>query len=105
MGGCCWIGEYGDRDDPKIHALLEKYAPFQNVKANVHYPRIDFKSSMKDDRVSPAHARKMVAKMQSQGHGVVYFENTEGGHSAAADLGQQARRSTCEFTCLWSELQ
>ena len=34
-----------------------------------------------------------------------YFENTEGGHSAAADLEQRARRSTREFTFLWGELQ
>lgn len=33
-----------------------------------------------DDRVHPAHARKMVARMQEQGHDVSYFENTEGGH-------------------------
>ncbi|UUZ48377.1 prolyl oligopeptidase family serine peptidase [Massilia sp. B-10] len=38
-------------------------------------------TSTRDDRVHPAHARKMVALMQDQGHDVLYWENTEGGHA------------------------
>ena len=33
-----------------------------------------------DDRVTPVHARKMAARMAAQGHEVLYYENTDGGH-------------------------
>ena len=42
-------------------------------------------------------ARKMVARMRKQGHKVLYFENTEGGHSAGANLKQHAKRYALEY--------
>ncbi len=53
-------------------------------------PATLFTTSTRDDRVHPGHARKMVAKMREQGHDVVYYENIEGGHGAAADNKQAA---------------
>ena len=46
-------------------------------------------TSTKDDRVHPGHARKMVARLMEYGHPVYYYENTEGGHAAAANLKQR----------------
>ncbi len=34
--------------------------------------------------------RKMAAKMLEQGHDVIYYENTEGGHAGAANHEQSA---------------
>jgi prolyl oligopeptidase len=48
-------------------------------------------TSTRDDRVHPGHARKLAARMLEQGHDVLYFENTEGGHAAGADNAQAAR--------------
>ena len=39
----------------------------------------------------------MVARMRKQGHKVLYFENTEGGHSAGANLKQHAKRYALEY--------
>ena len=39
----------------------------------------------------------MVARMREQGHPVLYFENTEGGHAAGANLRQHARRYALEY--------
>ena len=61
-------------------------------------------TSTKDDRVHPGHARKMAARLQSQGHETLYYENTEGGHSAAANLAQLARRDALVATFLMQEL-
>jgi len=61
-------------------------------------------TSTRDDRVHPAHARKMVAKLMAQGHPVLYYENTEGGHAAAADHGQKARMTALEMSYLWWKL-
>ncbi len=68
------------------------------------YPRTLFTTSTRDDRVHPGHARKMVARMREQGHDVVYYENIEGGHSAAADNKQSAFMDALAYTFLWNEL-
>ena len=90
LAGASWVGEYGDPDIAEERAYIEKYSPYQNVKADGKYPEIFFYTSTKDDRVHPGHARKMAARMIEQGHPVIYYENTEGGHAAAANLKQRA---------------
>ena len=74
------------------------------MKSGVKYPRVFFNTSTKDDRVHPAHARKMVARMQELGHDVLYFENIEGGHGGAADNEQRANIVALEFAYLWMQL-
>jgi prolyl oligopeptidase len=61
-------------------------------------------SSTKDDRVHPAHARKMVAMLESLGHAPLYFENFEGGHGSAADLRQRAHHAALVYTFLKQNL-
>jgi prolyl oligopeptidase len=63
-----------------------------------------FTTSTRDDRVHPGHARKMAARMQAQGHPVLYYENIEGGHGGAADNTQRAKLMALEFTYLWMQL-
>lgn len=89
--GASWIAEYGDPEKPEEWAFLRKYSPYENVSGNQTYPPILFLTSTRDDRVHPGHARKMVAKMREQGHrNVLLYENTEGGHAAAANNAQRA---------------
>ena len=96
--GASWVGEYGSPDVPEERAFLEKISPYQNLKPGVRYPEPLFVTSTKDDRVTPAHARKMAAKMQSMGLPFLYYENIEGGHSAAANLQETAHRISLETT-------
>jgi prolyl oligopeptidase len=75
------------------------------VKAGVRYPKVLFTTSTRDDRVHPAHARKMVARMLEQGHkDVLYYENMEGGHGGAADNSQRAQLQALRFEFLWNAL-
>lgn len=104
LAGASWIGEYGDPDVPEERAWLAAYSPYQNVRGDADYPAIFFTTSTRDDRVHPGHARKMAAKMIKAGHDIVYYENTEGGHSAAANLEQVARRDALVATFLMQEL-
>ncbi len=105
LAGASWMAEYGDPDRPEDWAALSKYSPYQNVRADVHYPAVLFTTSTRDDRVHPGHARKMVARMIEQGHAnVLYYENTEGGHAGAANNEQRAKMVALEFTFLWREL-
>jgi prolyl oligopeptidase len=71
----------------------------------IRYPRTLFTTSTRDDRIHPGHARKMAAKMIEMGHDVLFYENIEGGHSAAADNKQAAFMSALAYTFLWKELK
>ena len=104
LAGASWMAEYGDPDQPEQWAWIEKFSPYQNVRADVRYPRALFTTSTRDDRVHPGHARKMVAKLEALGHPVLYFENIEGGHGGAADNTQRAHLQALEFAYLWAQL-
>jgi prolyl oligopeptidase len=104
LAGASWMAEYGNPDLPADWVFLRFYSPYHNVAKGVKYPRTLFTTSTRDDRVHPGHARKMVAKMKAQGHDVLYYENTEGGHAGAADNKQAAFMQALAFTFLWNEL-
>ena len=105
LAGASWMGEYGDPDVPEQWAYIGKYSPYQNVFKDKKYPRVFFTTSTRDDRVHPGHARKMVAKMEQQGHDVLYWENTEGGHAGAANNDQQALMWALTYTFLQQQLR
>jgi prolyl oligopeptidase len=104
LAGASWMAEYGNPDDPADWAVISRYSPYQNVKAGVKMPAVFFVTSTRDDRVHPAHARKMAARMMAQGHQVLYHENIEGGHGAGADNFQHADRQALELAFLWQQL-
>lgn len=104
LAGASWVDEYGDPDNPSEWEFISKYSPYQNVFADQDYPEVYFYTSTKDDRVHPGHARKMAKKMIDQGHKVIYYENIEGGHSAAANLKQSAYMSTLQLEYLRDKL-
>ncbi len=104
LAGASWMDEYGDPDKAEEWDYIRKYSPYHNVVASKKYPRVLFTTSTRDDRVHPAHARKMFAKMKAQGHDVLYYENIEGGHGGAADNKQLAYMSTLAYTFLVREL-
>jgi len=104
LAGASWMAEYGNPDQADDWAYISKYSPYQNVKAGVKYPRVMFATSTRDDRVHPAHARKMVARMLALGYDPIYYENIEGGHGGAADNEQRAHLQALEFTYLWQQL-
>ena len=102
--GASWIGEYGDPAVPVERDYILTYSPYQNVKPGVKYPPVFFVTATSDDRVSPVHARKMAAKMIDQGHDVLFYENTDGGHAAAADHRQSAEMWGLSFVYLAEKL-
>lgn len=96
--GASWVGEYGTVANADERAFLETISPYHNLKAGVAYPEPLFVTATSDDRVTPVHARKMAAKMAAMGLPYLFFENTDGGHSASANLQQAAERLALEFT-------
>jgi prolyl oligopeptidase len=105
LAGASWVGEYGDPDEPDEWAYIAKYSPYHNVAADKRYPRALFTTSTRDDRVHPGHARKMAALMREQGHDVLYWENTEGGHAGAANNEQTATMWALTYAFLLSQLK
>jgi prolyl oligopeptidase len=104
LAGASWMGEYGDPDDPDQWEYIGRYSPYHRVSPERNYPRVLFTTSTRDDRVHPGHARKMAALMREQGHDVLYWENTEGGHAGAANNEQTATMWALTYTFLWEEL-
>jgi len=102
--GASWMAEYGDPDIPEQAEYIAKYSPYQNVREDAAYPEVFFWTNMKDDRVHPSHARRMVANMLSQGHPVLYYENTEGGHGGGADPLALAHTTALELVYLMQKL-
>jgi prolyl oligopeptidase len=104
LAGASWMDEYGDPDKPEEWAYLKKYSPYQNTHGDRIYPPILLTTSTRDDRVHPGHARKMAARLEAEGHDVLYYENIEGGHGAAANNKQSAHMEALAFTFLWQTL-
>ena len=102
--GASWEAEYGDPAVPAERDVIMKYSPYQNVKAGTTYPPVFFITATSDDRVTPVHARKMAARMEEQGHDVLFYENTDGGHAAAADHKQAAEMWALSFVYLKQKL-
>jgi prolyl oligopeptidase len=103
--GASWQGEYGDVNaDPAAMAFWRKLSPYQNLHADRHYPEPFIFTTTKDDRVGPQHARKFAARMEEMGLPFFYYENTEGGHAAGANLRQQAHTQALEMIYLTRKL-
>ena len=102
--GASWEAEYGDPAKPADRAWIMKYSPYQNVRNDKRYPPVFFVTATSDDRVTPVHARKMAARMEEQGHTVLFYENTDGGHAAAADHRQAAEMWALSFVYLKQRL-
>ena len=105
LAGASWMGEYGDPDDPVEGKFLRSISPYHNIDPEADYPEVFFITSTKDDRVHPGHARKVAKRMEDQGHDFLYYENIDGGHSAAANLKETAKRLALQHTYLWQKLK
>ena len=104
LAGASWMAEYGNPDIPQEWQYISRYSPYHNLKKGKKYPEVFFTTSTRDDRVHPAHARKMVAKMHDMGYPVLYYENTEGGHAGASTNEQRARMNAQIYTYLRMKL-
>lgn len=104
LAGASWIGEYGDPEIPEERAWIEAYSPYQRLEAGKPYPEVFIHTSTKDDRVHPGHARRAAAKLEELGHPVLFYENVDGGHGAAANLRETARRLALEYAYLTRRL-
>ncbi|MFN2448599.1 MAG: prolyl oligopeptidase family protein, partial [Candidatus Baltobacteraceae bacterium] len=104
QAGASWVGEYGSVSVPAQRAFLASISPYQNLKAGVAYPEPFLWTTTKDDRVGPQHARKFAAKLQAMGVPYLFYEVTEGGHGAGANLKESAKTSALGWTYFMMKL-
>ena len=104
LAGASWVDEYGSPDEPDERAFLETISPVHNFDPTRSYPTPLFVTSTKDDRVHPGHARKMAKLFDEADLPFWYYENIDGGHSAAANQTEAAKRTALEFTYLLSQI-
>ena len=104
LAGASWMAEYGNPDIAEEWEYIKGFYPYHNLNKEKSYPRVFFTTSTGDDRVHPAHARKMVAKMKGMGHDVLYYENIEGGHGGAANNNQTAHLYAMIYSYLFNQL-
>jgi prolyl oligopeptidase len=96
--GTSWVGEYGSVSNPEERAFLASISPYANVKKGVQYPEAFIWTTTKDDRVGPQHARKFAARLAEYGIPYLFYEVTEGGHGAGANLKEKAHTNALEMT-------
>jgi len=102
--GPSWVGEYGSVADPEERAFLASISPYNNVRSGVDYPRPLVWTTTKDDRVGPQHARKFAARLGALGVPYYFYEVTEGGHAAGANLREQAHTRALEMAYFTQQL-
>jgi prolyl oligopeptidase len=96
--GSSWVGEYGSVSNPQQAAFLARISPYANLKRGGHYPEAFIWTTTKDDRVGPQHARKFAARLAQYGIPYLFYEVTEGGHGAGANLEERAHTTALEMT-------
>ena len=91
--------------DPADARLLgRRPRPIRTCAAAAAIPSPFIFTTTKDDRVGPQHARKFAARMEEMGLPFYYYENTEGGHAAGANLKQTAQTNALEMVYLTRKL-
>lgn len=104
LAGASWRAEYGDPETDDWE-FLRDFSPYHLLSSQAEYPPVLLTTSTQDDRVHPAHARKMTAALEEVGADVTYWENTQGGHGGAANPEQQATMNALIYRYLRAALQ
>ncbi len=74
------------------------------MHADKTYPPVLFITETSDDRVTPIWARMMAAKMEAQGHKVLFNEAAEGGHGPGATHAEAADYWALSYTFFQKKL-
>ncbi|KAA9111556.1 prolyl oligopeptidase family serine peptidase [Microbacterium rhizomatis] len=84
--GASWIAEYGDPDDPADWEFVRTFSPYHLIDPGRAYPPSLIYAATSDDRVGPAQARKMAARLLADTDAQVhYLEPVEGGHAGTIE--------------------
>jgi prolyl oligopeptidase len=105
LAGPSWVDEYGDPEKAEDWAVMQRYSPYHNLKPGVKMPPTLYMANLNDDRVHPAHGRKMAARQAELGNPTWYYEPEQGGHGGRATPQLQAEREALLYTFLMGHLR
>jgi prolyl oligopeptidase len=83
--GRYWVPEYGNAEEHADHfRWMYAYSPLHNVRPGATYPPMLITSADTDDRVVPAHAKKLAAALQAANpdNTILLRVETKAGHGA-----------------------
>jgi len=102
-----WANEFGTADNADDFRALLAYSPYHHIEEDVNYPAVLFVSGDQDTRCNPAHARKMVARLQeraAQEYPVLLDHSRERGHAPTMPLSVRIDGLTNRIAFLCHEL-
>lgn len=104
--GSAWTSEYGDPADADAFETLRAYSPYHNVESNTAYPPTLLTTATDDTRVHPCHARKMAARLQTDGDGGPFLLRTrdDSGHGSGTSTESVIIEQTERWTFLYDSL-
>ena len=103
--GASWIDEYGDPNDERFQAALQRLSPIaqlDNVIANL--PAVLITTDLADDRVTPIHALKLYAKLTDKNAHALLYLNDSGGHDGNTSLNTAAKNMAVVIQFLQGQL-
>jgi prolyl oligopeptidase len=100
LAGTWWIDEYGDPDKEDDWKFLRDISAYHAAVPGKPYPPILLATSRRDDRVHPAHARKMAAKLKAMRYEAYFYEPASGGHGYGKDNSERAAFTALGYTFL-----
>jgi prolyl oligopeptidase len=104
FAGPSWMEEYGDPSKSDDRSILASWSPLHNLKSGVAYPPMLLVGNQNDDRVHPAHARKLAFRLQDLKQPTLIIEAKEGGHGGRTTPDVYATREAALYTFLMTTL-
>ncbi len=107
-GGRYWIYDYGDPDVAEDAKVMLAYSPYHTMVAGTTYPATLVLTADKDDRVSPMHAYKQVARMRETNAGdrpILLRVERKSGHGGASAVSATVEMQADTIAFLLGELK
>ncbi|MGB7169873.1 MAG: prolyl oligopeptidase family serine peptidase, partial [Acidobacteriaceae bacterium] len=101
------VTEYGSVKNPEQFRALYAYSPYQHVEPGTKYPAVLLITGDNDNRVNPAHSRKMTAALQaatSSGQPVLLLTNAHAGHGISTNVDEALLEEADAEAFLFQEL-
>ncbi len=101
--GRFWVPEYGSSEDPEQFKFLYAYSPLHRVKPGTRYPPLLITTADTDDRVVPAHAKKLAAALQTAQAGpapILIRVETKAGHGGGKPTSKVIEEAADIYTFL-----
>jgi prolyl oligopeptidase len=85
--GAWWINEYGTTKNPAEREMLETLSFYHQINKQIPYPPLLLLCARGDERVTPEHSRRVIAKMRQQGMKHCYLYELHSNSHAGENVG------------------